>query len=210
MAAGAGGAAKPGAPPRPQPIGKPRLLIGEGREEVFFFEALLRHLNRDDIAVEQYGGKANLRRYLRTVARSPDFPLLRSLGVTRDADDDPAGAMQSVTGALSAAGLTTTQASPGPLAVRVFILPAPGQPGMLEDLCWEAVLGDRAAPCVDEFLACVKRAGREPQPLAKAQIHAWLASKERPDLRLGEAAGQGYWPFDHGAFDAISAFIRSL
>jgi hypothetical protein len=46
--------------------------------------------------------------------------------------------------------------------------------------------------------------------MSKACVHAWLASKERPDKRLGEAAQAGYWPFEHSAFDALSQFLLSL
>lgn len=36
-----------------QQISKPKLLIGEGWEEVYFFDALLAHLNISDFQLEQ-------------------------------------------------------------------------------------------------------------------------------------------------------------
>jgi hypothetical protein len=44
-------------PSTPQALSKPKLLIGEGKEEVAFFKAFLSHLNITDVQVEEYGGK---------------------------------------------------------------------------------------------------------------------------------------------------------
>jgi len=211
MARGMRGGANPAAPAGPLPIGKPKLLIGEGLEEVFFFRALLRYLRIDDVAVKDYGGKTNLRPYLRTLALAHDFMSLRALGVTRDADSDAAGALKSVNDAVAAAGLSVSPAAVlSQPATRIFILPGSGQSGMLEDLCWSAIADDPASSCVEDFIGCVQRTGGDPQPLAKARVHAWLASRERPDLRVGEAAERGYWPFDHPAFGPLLTFIRGL
>jgi len=44
-------------PHTPLEITKTKLVIGEGWEEVRFFNALLQHLGIDNIQTEQYGGK---------------------------------------------------------------------------------------------------------------------------------------------------------
>ena len=54
----------------PREISKPKLLIGEGWEEVYFFSALLNRLGLNDIQVEQYGGKAKLSPYLRNLVKA--------------------------------------------------------------------------------------------------------------------------------------------
>jgi len=41
------------------PITKEKLLLGEGIEEVRFFNALLAHLGITNVQVDQYGGKNN-------------------------------------------------------------------------------------------------------------------------------------------------------
>jgi hypothetical protein len=111
----------------PKGISKPKLLIGEGWEEVRFFGALLNHLNLSDIQVEEYGGKNNLQRYLKTLPNRGGYRQLVSLGVTRDADDDATNAFRSVCGALGSVGLAAPDA-PGQFAggnprTGVFILP---------------------------------------------------------------------------------------
>jgi hypothetical protein len=97
------------------------------------------------------------------------------------------------------------------LRVGVFLLPDNQRDGMLEDLCLDAVQTDGAMPCVTAFFRCVgQQAQRQPNPLSKARVHAWLASQVVPDLRLGEAAQKGYWPWQSPTFDALKPFILSL
>jgi len=41
-------------------------------------------------------------------------------------------------------------------------------------------------------------------------VHAFLASKAKPDLRLGMAAEAGYWDFNHRAFEQVKQFLGSM
>ncbi len=43
-----------------------------------------------------------------------------------------------------------------------------------------------------------------------ARIHLFLASRYKPDLRLGEAAKVGYWPFDHPSFGSLIEFLKNF
>ncbi|HKI35834.1 MAG TPA: DUF3226 domain-containing protein [Gemmataceae bacterium] len=205
----------PAKPARPQIIMKPRLLAGEGDDEVAFFGALLAYLNIDDIQVEQYGGKQNLSRYVRELRNRPGYERVVALGLTRDADTDCTAAFDHVRGALTGNQFP----APGPLRrildgtprIGVFILPGNSRPGMLEDLCMDSVDGDPALACLTTYFECVLRAaGRQPGNQAKARVHAWLASQTEPDRRLGEAAAKGYWPWDNSAFNALRDFLRML
>jgi hypothetical protein len=204
----------PALPARPTALTKPRLLIGEGVEEVLFFDALLGYLNIDDIQVEQYGGKDNLSRYLREFPNRPGYERVVALGITRDADTDCADTFSRIGGALAASGFPVPpacgQVTPGLLRVGVFVLPDNSRPGMLEDLCMDAVVSDPVLPCLEEYFRCVQAAGRHPQSMAKARVHAWLASQIEPDRRLGEAARSGYWPWGHPAFDPLRQFLHML
>ena len=199
----------------PLEISKPKLLIGEGVEEVRFFQAMLRHLGIEDILVEQYGGKQKLASFIKSLPVRPGFASLASIGVTRDADESADDALQSVSDALERAELPAPRtygkavgASP---RVDVFILPDGASEGMLEDLCLRAVQSDPAMPCVDEYMKCVNaNAPRQTSSVSKARVRVWLASRTRPDLRLGEAADQGYWPWAADEFDQIKQFVQSL
>lgn len=195
-------------------IVKTKLLLGEGKEEVRFFGALLQHLNISEIQVEEYGGKPKLASFLRMAVGSPDFASLISVGVTRDADDDANAAFQSVCSALQSARLAVpnapnTAAIGGP-SVSVFILPDNTNSGMLEDLCLSSVQTHAAYSCLDGYFQCAANAGRVPNNMSKARIHAWLASEIEPDRQLGVAAEAGSWPWMDPAFDLIRDFVKSL
>ena len=49
-----------------------------------------------------------------------------------------------------------------------------------------------------------------PKDMAKAEVHAFLASREEPDKRLGEAAEAGYWPLGDPAFGHLKNFVLNL
>lgn len=196
-------------------IDKPKLVIGEGKEEVAFFSALLRHLKLEDIKIGQYGGKGELGSFIRKLTRFSGFSNLDSLGVTCDADNSFERTFQSVQSALRNASLSVPDR---PLEVVgekpqicIFVLPDNKSPGMLEDLCLRSAREDPGMKCVDDFMKCVvDHAKREPSPDAKARVHAWLASQDRPDLQLGVAAESGIWPLGGEAFTRIGDFLRSL
>jgi hypothetical protein len=197
-------------------ITRPKLLLGEGVDEVRFFKSFLAHLGVADIQVEQYGGKTRLAAFLQTlVTPLPGFAALTTLALTRDADTDATGAFQSVSAALTAAGLAAP-AGHGLAAgttprVHVFILPDGVNPGMLETLCLESVKNSPAFPCVTSYFSCALRtASRQPKNWDKAFLHAWLASEVEPDRRLGEAADAGYWPWGSPAFAPLERFLLGL
>jgi hypothetical protein len=202
-------------PRTPQALSKPKLLIGEGKEEVDFFTAFLTHLNITDVQVEQYGGKQELPSYLRTLAVRPGYLNVVSLGITRDADDSAQSAFQSVCSSLNRASLPVPS-KPGEIVgdspqVSIMILPDGQNSGMLEDLFLTAIETDPVLPCVDEYFDCVYRtSGRKPNNMAKARVHTWLASQLEPDKRLGEAAKAGYLPWDSPGFDSLKQFLEAL
>jgi hypothetical protein len=117
-------------------IQKPMLLIVEGQDEQFFFEAVLRdHLGLTNIRVMAIGGKTLLTRNLIGLTTDPNFATVVSRAIVRDANETIPGAtvpsaaqaMQSVRGSLIHVGLPHPAAhgqfAAGPLRVGVFIVP---------------------------------------------------------------------------------------
>jgi len=49
-----------------------------------------------------------------------------------------------------------------------------------------------------------------PNAPSVAQVHAFLASRYKPDLDLGIAAEEGYWRLDHPAFAQVKQFLDML
>jgi hypothetical protein len=92
-----------------------------------------------------------------------------------------------------------------------MILPEANVCGAIEDVCLKAVVDDPVMPCVNQYIECLQyRACDYPKKESKARIHVFLASREKPDLRLGEAAQKGVWPWHHNAFDRIKEFLRLI
>lgn len=189
-------------------IVKPKLLIGEGKEEVRFFESLLRSLRIENIQVTDYAGKEKLRTFLITLPRIPGFAGLNALGVTRDADDSYEAALDSIRVALAAGNL------PPELSVSMYVMPGEKAEGALENLCIETISGSAIAECIDAYLFCAAEAGLKHKwsiaSNAKARIQALFAVQERPGLRLGEAAEAGLIDWNSKYFDPLKKFLISL
>lgn len=187
---------------------QPRLLAGEGRDEVRFFEAWLRYLKIGDIQVVEYGGKQKLKTFLAALPRFPGFGMLQSLGITRDADDDAGGTLQSIQSAVSAAAL------PAELRVVTHVLPGANAAGALESLCMQTVSGLPIGECIEKYLACASESGLKTAwsvgNAAKARLQAWLAVQQEPGLRLGEAAQAGVIDWEAASLAELRSFIVNL
>lgn len=201
-----------------QQIREQHILVVEGQDEYNFFDALLRHIDISSIQVLAIGGKTQFRAQLLALKNTPGFNRVQSIGVVRDCDGNRQGAFDSVRGALRAASLpipeTPAAFTENTPRTGVLIMPpeSVGTDRMLEDLCLAAVADDPAMQCVDDYFDCLQTQAisLRDNVLAKAQVHVYLASRDEPDLRLGEAAQRGYWPWDNPAFDQAKAFLRQL
>jgi len=186
-------------------ITSPKLLLVEGKDEEGVFDALIKRLPIPEVQIIAYRGKTNLRHFLGAIVSTPGFDNVLFLGIVRDADDNPEGAMQSLQGALQdydlpvpETPLKRTGSSP---AVTVFVLPGDVRTGMLEDLLWNSVPTSQAS-CIATYLECM----RVVSPSSKNRVHAYLASKKDP-MRVGEAAQAGIWDFVNPAFKEVKEFL---
>ena len=202
-------------PATSEPIVEHKQLLVEGRADQEFFSALLRHLGIGDVEVKSYRGKENLRRFLNVFVSAPGFDEIQSLGIVRDADDSATSAFQSIKDSLISVNLPAPERALTPASgsprVDVFIMPNNADTGALEDLCLRALEGDPAMQCVYEFMQCIQdRSTEVPKNTAKGRLYAYLASKEDPELRLGEAAQRGYLPWDDSAFVQLTDFVKGV
>lgn len=198
------------------PISKPNLLLVEGNEEVFLFDALIKHMRLQDIQILPYNGKQKLHKFMKELVKMSSFrENVVSIGVERDANSNPKSAFQSVTDALKKNKLSAPPKVLKPTGkkprVTVMIIPGINQPGMLEDICLKSVEKDTAMKCVDEYFKCLKKKGvDQPKNMSKARVHTFLASRKDPEKRLGEAAQANYWNFDSHAFDDTKKFLKQV
>ena len=195
----------------------PKLLIVEGRDEEEFFTPLLEILEIKDVQIAGIGGKTFLRARLKALKADPQFSMVISLGIMRDADDDASAAFQSVQDSLRDAGLPfpvepMSAISTSVPSVTVMILPPNAGKGELEDLCLAAVSEDPAMPCVDRYFECLEISGasRPKKDLTKARARVFLSSRQDPTLAVGVAAKKGYWQLNAAIFDSVKDFLRSL
>ena len=198
-------------------VRKERLLIAEGKDDEQFFNAMLRQLGLDEIQVLGIGGKTRLEGQLKALKLDPAWRQVSSIGIVRDADDDPDAAFRSVCSALKGAKLPVPSKAlapmVGPPTVQVMIIPSLRKEGALEDLCLESSADDPAMPCVEQYFECLAERGApgpKERSLSKAKTRVFLTSKEDPTLPLGIAAQRGYWPLDSDVFDDVKRFIASI
>jgi hypothetical protein len=224
--------------PDRQVIRKTKLILVEGRDEELFFDTMLEHLQRTDVQVVQVGGKNGFRAMLAAIRNEDLFEDIRSILLVRDADwQHPEGTnaraawdalmaalrharlpQPSAHGVLQGVSATSNaETRPGAasaveIRTAVYVMPDGTSDGMLEDLCLRAMRQDAAMPCLDSYFNCLKTAGFEhaTKAIAKARAHAFLASRNQPDLRIGEAAKRRYWPFDAEAFKPLVDLLRTL
>lgn len=201
----------------PIEITQNNLLLVEGKEDKIFFDALIIHQNMQNIQIISYEGTSNLRTFLKGVLlKAPEFHnRVKSLGIVRDADTNATSTFQSICDALQNAGLSVP-ANPLELTsqnpkITVMVIPHGSTSGMLEDLCLKAVISDPATPCMEQYFECLQQLPSSlPNNISKAKVHAFLASRHEPDLRLGEAAKAGYWPWENNAFDHVKFFLQQI
>ena len=199
-------------------IEQPKQLIVEGNDDARVFMSLCRYLGIPDVQIWQCGGYQNLRGVLRTVVGLDDFDSVNSLAIVADANSSRNARIQSIQNALSHAGLPTPSApleiaSDGQLNVAYLVVPHNRDSGMIEDVCLDSVSDDPAMECIDRYLECIEESdtpGPRQAWRPKARAHAFLASRDRPDLRIGEAADRGIWRFEREAFEPLKNLLMTL
>ena len=117
-----------------------KVLAVEGKDECYFFEALLDYMGIIEYQIYDIEGKNNFRTKIPALVKTSDldFDKVDVFAIIRDADDNHEGAFESISYIVKKAGLK------GPLKVNtfgdgnpkvgIFIMPGNSGNGMLEDL----------------------------------------------------------------------------
>lgn len=198
---------------------KPGLLLGEGKDEVEFFGALLTDIGLSDrVQVLDYGGVSKLSSFLTDLAQLPGFDKLVAIAITRDADEDSASARKSLERMINASPVSNLV---GP---RHFVLPDNEKPGALEALWLASMEQSPFAACVNDFFSCAEAKGWLPsQTFAKndkARAQLFIATKDTPNERFGMTVWHGrkdrdkpwmaekWVDLDHAAFTKLKTFLH--
>lgn len=198
------------------------LVLCEGRDDQRVMAALAEHegiANR--LQFEHYAESGTLAAHLLALSNRAEFRRgqVRSLLVTRDADDNPESRWISVRDAVSRAfGVDLTDPgrwaeTPAVPRVAAWVNPGPGQPGMIETLCLEAARGAEPDifPCIDDFMRCIKEASGTGLH-EKARFHIWSIVAQGPGAqdRLSLEAALAHLTPDWTApvFDGLRKALR--
>jgi hypothetical protein len=170
---------------KPKPITKAKILLVEGQDEVHLFTELLAHIGLgNDIEVFEVKGKTCFPDRIKDLKDVSGFDKVISIGIIRDADNDPPAAFQSLIDALNKAKLpeptVPLQPKAGPPSVNIMIVPDIDTKGMIENVCLNSVSDDPAMVCVDQYFECLQGQKRtlDENVIPKARVHAFLASRE--------------------------------
>ena len=199
-------------------IEHPKQVLVEGDDEVRVFESLLKYMSMTDVQIQPYRGYQKLRPFLKSFIAQSGFRLVRSLAVVADANSSRTNREISIRDALSSMSLPSPPGplqvlSDGKLQVAYLVVPDNRDCGMIEDICLDSVSTDPALQCVDDYFVCISQAdtpGPKEVRMSKARVHAFLASRQEPSLRLGEAAQSGTWSLDSDAFRPLRELLNLL
>ncbi|MCX5638612.1 MAG: hypothetical protein NTX52_13115 [Planctomycetota bacterium] len=85
---------------RPQQIEKQKLILAEGMDVHGFLFHAIRAFKKDDIQVFNFGGKNDLRLFIKNLATMENFSKVKTLVIARDAETNVQSAVQSIKDAL--------------------------------------------------------------------------------------------------------------
>lgn len=198
----------------PKPIREKKVLAVEGKDEVNFFEALLKHLGIAGFEIRDVGGKDQFKKKLPALVHTSGFSDVEVLVVVRDAEGDADAAFDSVRNVLRDQRLEPpdriNQFSNGNPRIGVFIMPGNSDTGMLEDLCLKTVGEHPAMECVNAFIDCASGLNNPPKIMAKAKAQVFLAAMPKIANSVGVGAQKGYWNFNSDELNDLRSFMDTL
>ena len=173
----------------PQTPPPPRLLLVEGVNDKHVVGHLWQRIYRSErsFCISDKHSVGQLLRSIGTEARSPGR---EALGIVVDANDDISSRWEAVTDRLRGAGIDPpTRPDPegvvidGTPRVGIWMMPDNASTGELEDFVAKMVPSDDTVwPMSKGYIEGIPRPERKFKEgkILRAQIHAWLASREDP------------------------------
>ncbi|HUT47284.1 MAG TPA: DUF3226 domain-containing protein [Sedimentisphaerales bacterium] len=208
----------------PSPINSKKVIAVEGKDEINFFNALLRHMDITDFDIRDVGGKVQFPNKLPALLKATGFYLadgsssVTHLAIIRDKDEDEA--FKSIATIVTNAGLKPptkhSEFSNGSPKVGIFIMPGETIDGtMLEDLCLKTVENHKAMTCVNKYASCISALEPIPKNIPKAKVQVFKAQvflAAQPEIvdSVGLGAQKKYWDFESPALDELKEFLTQL
>jgi hypothetical protein len=188
----------------------------EGKEDRLVIEALAKHAGlAGRLAISHCDGESLLRSSLSNLKVRSDFRRgeINRVLVTRDADTDFNGAWAAVRDSVRSA-FAAELAAPGEwvdttdrVPIAGWIIPGPGQQGMIETLCLDASRGSAAKvfECLDPLMRCLEGIHGE-RPPEKVRFAVWtiIAQGTGVKKRLSLERALEHLPLDWDAEAFVS------
>ncbi|MCY4474661.1 MAG: hypothetical protein OXC83_04420 [Chloroflexi bacterium] len=198
-------------------ITETKQLLVEGNDDLRVFRALIETKSVSDIQIQVYGGKQNLKSFLRNFVEDDNFENVTSIGIHRDADTNANDAERSIHGTLDALSLpkpssplTIAQINDLP-SIVYLVVPHYKNNGSIEDVCLDSVNDQDILGCVEGYMECLESVSPDEfVATPKARTYAYLASRKPYNLRVGEAADAGEWNFEAESFEPLRNLIELL
>lgn len=210
-----------------QQIETQKLILAEGMDVHGFLFHAARTFDRDDIQVFNFKGKDELRLFLENLTNMENFTKVNTIIIARDADTNIQSAVQSIRSALKNAESVDLPIPTKPFqfssanGIKTAFILFPGldkngkcRAGTIEDLCLETLADDPLLDCVDAFLECAQQNQENNEKLKhawKSKLHSYLAGKnDHAGKKLGVAARDGVWKWDHPAMAPFKKIIQQM
>jgi len=208
---------------------KTKVILVEGKDEINFFTALFKHLNKNDVDIVSVEGKEKLKDEFAAFIKRPSFTKVTSYAIIVDADHSCQNTFKSVSDLLKkhSQPVPTKEneyVSKNNKRAGIYIMPGNLEDGMLEDFCLQTVSDHPAMPCLNQYFDCLKKVLKEkpvnedknpkkfyfPKNLSKAKALVFLGALYDSFYSIGIAALRGYWNFDHASVEKLKSFLQEL
>jgi len=203
-------------------IRKEKLLLAEGTDMHRFLIYACGTYEKSDVQIIDFGGINELRQFLKNLVEiMENFSKVKTLVIARDTETNVKSAIDSVVSALRNVNLPVPQepfqfSSNNHIKTAIMLFPGPDkngkcQDGTLEELCLATVDDAPLLKCVDALLQCAKKNNEDLKHPWKSRLYAYLASKDdHAGKRLGQAAKDKVWKFDHSAMAPYRKIIQEM
>jgi len=197
----------------PPTFDSPTLVLVEGSDDEALVGALVKHHGLPGFQLLNMKGKDDWTNKIRAISADSSFRAnVLALGLVRDADQDPAAAWQSCSGAIRTAGLVAGlrpgEFGTGRPRTCVVIIPGADRKGAIEELCIDS-FPPKAMTCVYSYFECLD-GGQPSDRKSKAYVQAYLAGIIPLQRNLQVAASAMKLDLGHHAFDDLRAFLKAL
>lgn len=208
----------------------PNIILCEGMDEWSFLVNYLAFLTTEDnafdtIQVINFGGISDLQRQFRQLIKMPDFSMVKSILIIRDAEKNPQGAKESICSTLMNNGFGVPN-NPGEIIVsdnniKVAYMLFPScdengdEAGTLEDLClriisepdYEGVLKE-----IDNYIELMEDKYSKDYPrVHKNKLHLLISSYDKyVDAKAGEAGQRGLYDWKNARLNMLREVMYKL